>query len=219
MVAVCGLVLAACASTVPGVAVRARSSGDVDGLTAMLLSVEDIRTIIGAEDLEVAYTYEKFLDYLEFEPESCIGVPFNTIDRAYSNSGYQAVSGMVVQPPHDTQRDWVDEGVVQFATAAAAHRFVTASAAAWRNCAGKQVRAVPDKDTGSQVWQIAETVETLPDSRGFLVRSTRVDRPQSECAHTMADRADLVIDVVVCSRDDAGNAETILERIASRPPV
>jgi hypothetical protein len=221
LVASCGLALTACASTVSGTPVRARSSGQVDGLTAMLLSIEDIGAITGLTDLEITNAYDELLGFLEFTPEECIGVPFNTIDKGYRDSRYQAISGMVMQPPEPTLRDWVDEAVVQFATAADAHRFVTESAAKWRNCAGTEVRAVPDEENGLQIWKIGDTsdIEVLPELRGLMVRTTRVDVAEPECAHAMTDRANIVIDVVVCGQNDVAEAETILERIANRPPV
>jgi hypothetical protein len=215
----CGLVLSACASTVSGTAQRVTSRpGDGDDLTAMLLRLEDVRQVVGAPELEISETYDKFLDFLEFSPEVCAGVPFNTIERAYRSSGYQAVRGMTMQTSEEIPAHWVDEGVVRFATAGDARRFVTDAGPVWRKCAGVQAHAVPDEDTGPQIWAIGETLE-LDDTYGLEVRSSRVDAAGDECSHAMADKANLVIDVAVCSRTVTDEAVTILHRIASRPPV
>jgi serine/threonine kinase PknH len=204
---------------VSGTAQRVTSRpGDGDELTAMLLRVEDVRHIVGAPDLEISETYDKFLDYLEFSPEVCAGVPFNTIERAYRSSGYQVVRGMTMQTSEEIPAHWVDEGVVRFATADDARRFVTDAEPVWREYAGTQARAVPDEDTGPQIWAIGDTVN-LPDTDGLVVRSSRVDAAGDECSHAMADKADLVIDVAVCGRRVTDDAVTILHRIASRPPV
>ncbi|MCT7661735.1 sensor domain-containing protein [Mycobacterium deserti] len=199
-----------------GTAVRPRVHGQGDELSAMLLSVEEIRGIVGADNIEITETYEKFLDYVEFTPEECAGVPFNTIERAYRNSGYQAVSGMIMQ--NDGQQRWIDEGVVRFATAAAARRFVSDSERIWQDCSGVRAHAVPDEDTAGQIWAIRDTVR-LRNFNGLMVTSSRVDRPGRECAHAMADRAQLVIDVAVCGPQIDDEAVTILAGIADRPPI
>jgi serine/threonine kinase PknH len=220
--AACVLVLSACASTVAGTPVRASSPfHESDDLTAMLLSIEDIRRIVGAEDLEIDETYDRFLDYADFSPEACVGVPFNTIERAYRNSGYEAVRGIVMQTAGEIAARWVDEGVVRFDTAEEAHRFVTDSSSIWRDCAGTEVRAVPDEETGLQIWAIGDTINIpdVPESRAFMVTSVRLDVADHTCAHVMTDRADLVIDVVVCGPQATEHAVTIMDRIANRPPI
>jgi hypothetical protein len=209
--------LSACTTTLSDAPARkAAPSRQTDELTAMLLSVEEIRRIVGIGDLDVEETYEKFLDYVEFSPEQCAGVLFNTIARAYRNSGYVAVSGMVVQTPE--QDHWIDEGVVRFASAADAHRYVAESEQNWLDCAGSEVRQVPNEDTDVQTWSIGET-ERLADPGGLMVRTRRVDLAGEVCAHAMADRSSLVIDVVVCGPRVDGEAVTILNQIAKRPPV
>jgi hypothetical protein len=71
-----------------------------------------------------------------------------------------------------------------------------------------------------QIWAIGETVR-LPDSTGLMVTTSRVDKPGKGCAHAMADRGDLVIDVVVCGPGptNTDQAVTLLNRIADKPPV
>jgi hypothetical protein len=217
-IVVTALVVSACASTVSGTPVRPRGMGQTDALTAMLLGLDEVRDITEADDLQISETYEKFLDYVEFTPERCAGVPFNTIERAYRNSGYQGVSGMVMA--NDGQKRWVDEAVVRFATPGAAHRFVTDNDRIWRDCVGVAAHAVPGEDNDVQIWAIGETVR-LPDSTGLMVTTSRVDKPGKGCTHAMADRGDLVIDVVVCGPGptNTDQAVTLLNRIADKPPV
>lgn len=184
----------------------------------MLLSVQEVADIVGIDDLEVNETYDKFLDYVEFSPDECAGVPFNTIERAYRHSGYSAVSGMVMDTAD--QDHWIDEGVVRFSTAADARRFVADAERVWPECAGVESRQVPEKGAELQVWVIGET-EPLPDG-GLQVMSRR-DGTRGGigdvCAHAMADRANIVIDVVVCGPTVTDEAVTILERIARKPPI
>lgn len=217
--AMCGLVVTACASTVSGVPVRATSRpGDGDELSAMLLRLDEVQQVVGVPDLEIKDTYERFIDYLEFSPDRCAGVPFNTIDRTYRNSGYQAVRGMRMQTWEDFPAHWVDEGVVRFDTADDARRFVAESTPIWRECAGTVARAVPDEQTGLQLWAIGDT-EELPDAEGLVVTSRRADVAGRACSHAMAVKANLVIDVVVCSPTVTDEAVTVLHRIANKPPV
>jgi serine/threonine kinase PknH len=219
LAAMCGLLLSACASTVSGVPVRATSRpGDGDELSAMLLRLDEVQQIVGVPEVEIRDTYERFIDYAEFSPDKCAGVPFNTIDRTYRNSGFQAVRGMRIQTWEDVPAHWVDEGVVGFPTADAAHRFVTESKAIWRECARTVARVVPDEETGLQVWAIGDT-EELHDADGLVVASGRADVAGRECSHAMAAKAKVVVDVVVCMPTVRDEAVTILHRIASRPPV
>lgn len=210
-----GLLLTACTTTLSDAPARRAAPSSVDDLTAMLLSVEEIGRIVGV-DLEVSETYEKFLDYAEFTPERCAGVPFNTIERAYRGSRFTGVSGMVMDDA--SYEHWVDEGVVRYATAADAHRYVAQAEAIWRDCAGVEATEVPRADDERQTWSIGQT-ERLGEPGGLQVRMHRVAGPYEVCAHAMADHANHVIDVVVCGPTVADEAATILNRIANRPPV
>lgn len=214
--ALCGLLLGACASTVSGTPLRVTAGGSGgDDLTAMLLSVEDIRLIVGVPDLEVHEEYNDVPDTSEFSTEGCAGVPFNTVIPAYHDSGYQAVRGMNVRSPEEFPELWVDEGVIRFDDVDDARRFMTDAEATWRGCAGTVTSTVPE-DSERQFWTIGDTTE----SGGLLrvVSSLRGDEDYV-CSRAMKDGDVLVIDVVVCSRNVTDEAETIVNRIAGRLPV
>jgi hypothetical protein len=217
--AACGLVLGACASTVSGAPVRATSSSlETDDLTAMLLSVEDVRSIVGTTDLEITETYHDAWAYAEVSPGPCSGVPFNIVVPAYRDSGYEAVSGMNMQSSEALPEYWVDEGVVRLPTEAHAQRFITEAETTWRECAGILLRTVPEEGSDPQFWTIGETAD-IPESQGLVVSSSLAGVDGYVCSRAMTDKANLVVDVLVCSRVVTDEAVTILHRITSRPPV
>jgi hypothetical protein len=213
--AIAAVLLTSCTATVGGTPERTMGSArHGDELTAMLLPLDEIRALVSAPELEIRETYDDFLDYAEFSPEHCAGVPFNTIERAFRDSGYETVRGVAMDADTDA---FVDEGVIRFASAAYAHRYVAQSKSTWQDCMGVVAHVVPDEMSDSQQWAIKDTVD-LP-AGGLMVRTRQVDAAGRECAHAMADRAELVIDVVVCGRRVIDEATTILHRIGRRPPV
>jgi hypothetical protein len=191
---------------------------EADDLTAMLLSVEDIERIIGSDPLEIRDTYDEVWTSFEVSPGPCASVPFNVVVQAYRDSGYEAVSGMNMWSSQVTWEYWVDEGVVRFPSDRDAHRFVTDAETTWRDCEGDEVRAVPEEGGAVQLWTVGSTTE-IPDVRALVVTSTLADTAGYVCSHAMTDRANLVIDVVVCKRGVTDEAVTIMDRIANRPPI
>ena len=204
---------------VSGTAARESSAPvEADGLTAMLLSVEDIEPIVGRDDLEIRETYDELWTAFEVSPGPCAAAPFNVIVQAYGDTGYEAVSGMNIWSSQLSSEYWVDEGVVRFPSDRDANRFVTDTETIWRDCEGQEVRAVPEEDGAHQLWTIGTTTQ-IPDVRALVVTSTLVDTSDYVCSHAMTDRANIVIDVVVCKRGVTDEAVTIMDRIANRPPI
>jgi eukaryotic-like serine/threonine-protein kinase len=184
----------------------------------MLLSVEDIEQITGSGDLEIRDNYDELWASFEVSPGPCASVPFNVVVQAYRDSGYEAVSGMNMWSSQVTWEYWVDEGVVRFPTDHDARRFVTDAEVIWRKCEGDEVRAVPEEGGAVQWWTVGSTTQ-IPDVRALVVTSTLADTPGYVCSHAMTDRANLVIDVVVCTTGVTDEAVTIMDRIANRPPI
>ena len=184
----------------------------------MLLSADEIQRIIGSDALEVRDTYDEVWTSFEVSPGPCAAVPFNVVVQAYGGTGYQAVSGMNMWSSQVTWEFWVDEGVVRFPSDRDAHRFVTEAETTWRNCEGTEVRAVPEEGGAVQWWTVGNTTR-IPEVRALVVTSTLADTPGYVCSHAMTDRANLVIDVVVCKKGVTDEAVTIIDRIANRPPI
>lgn len=184
----------------------------------MLLSAEEIQQIIGSDELDIRDTYHDVWSYFEVSPGPCAAVPFNIVVQAYSDSGYEAVSGMNMWSSQKTWEFWVDEGVVRFPSEHDAHRFVTDAETSWRDCEGAEVEAVQEEGGERQFWTVGPTTE-IPDLRALVITSDMAGYPGYVCSHAMTDRANLVIDVVACKRGVTDEAVTIMDRIANRPPI
>jgi hypothetical protein len=208
-------------SGTPSIAGRAASEDAA--LTAMLLDLEDVQRIVETPDLEARQAYHQFWSYVEVSRGICSGVPFNSVDFDYRGSRFHAVSGMTMYSSGDAPdaavvRVWVDEAVVRFDGASDAHRFVTDSAPRWRSCAGTQIRAVVEEGAGAQLWTIGRT-EDIPATGTLVVTTSLAGAPGYVCKRALKNKADLVIDVVVCRDGVTEEAQTIVERIANRLPV
>lgn len=127
-----------------------------------------------------------------FSDPSCASTLYNTMYTGYAGSGYTGVAGRRLhEDPHPTH--FIDEAVVAFPSADAAERFVVRTALGWERCADVHLSTSeppPDPVTlfytlgfPSVTGDVATVVNVLEGGEG------------KACAHAIASRANVVIDV------------------------
>ena len=228
-VAVLGLV-SACSNTVDGTPKAERTQGpvapatpaapavanmDEAALNGLLLSVDDVRAIMAAPDLQIQQTYEQMPpSTVGYVPEDCARAAFNTVEAGYRDSGFGAVRGMVMQEPDAAEvLHVVDQGVVTFPDAAAANTYVTRTIEAWRRCAGTPFTAL--RPEAAEHWTFGDVSE----DDGITAIPKTAEASEWTCSHAIAGKANVVIDVSACGFEITDQAKTIVGRIRDKFPA
>ncbi|MDP7707421.1 sensor domain-containing protein [Mycobacterium sp. TY815] len=222
---VCAAVSGGCSTTVPGVAhvaharVGAAPTVTADGLDRLLLTEQQIGPAVGVSALLAGRSYtviepprgESYTD------PSCASTLFNTMYTGYEGSGYTAVAGRKLHESSAHHTHEIDEAVVAFPSADAAARFVVRTALDWERCFDIHLGVSnphPDPVTvfytlgfPSTSGDVATVVNTLEGGEGAV------------CAHAIASRSNVVIDVHVGGPDiTAAQPVAVITAIAANMP-
>lgn len=225
--AVVGLTCA-CSTTVGGTPKAERTPSPAPGATpavanvdpwdlnGLLLTVDDIRSIMAAPELEIEDSYEVMPpSTVGYVPEDCARAAFNTVETGYRDSGFGAVRGMVFQEPEAMQlQHVVDQGVVSFPDAAAANTYVTRTLESWRRCAGTPFTAL--RPETAEHWTFGQVTE----NGGISAIPKIADGDTGwKCSHAIAAKVNVVIDVSACGFDVTDQATTVVARIRDKFPA
>lgn len=194
----------------------AAASLDETDLNGLLLSVDDIRAVMAAPDLQIQDTYEQMPpSTVGYVPEDCVRAAFNVVEAGYRDSGFTAARGVVMQEPETTQMlHLVDQGVVTFPNEAAANTYVTRTLEAWRRCAGTPFTAL--RPEAAEHWTFGEVTE----NNGISAIPKIADGGTGwSCSHAITGKANVVIDVSACGFEITDQATTIVARIRDKFPA
>ena len=212
-----------CSSTVGGTAVvgpgTASTSGKAHGLTALLLSLDEMKQLLKFDGMGVEDTVTQPDPRGIYEPVGCVGAVFSSMADSYDGSGYRDFYEVRLSdmsggdPPH-----WVDQSAATFDNDSAASRFVASQAAQWRRCAGRQLTyAYPRPDDWQDTYRIGETIDS-----GCVTMISNVitgDKHYTDI-RALAAKSNVVVDLQFTGFDltdePAVAINRILDRIASR---
>lgn len=201
----------AAAPAVPGVAAVGEQQ-----LEGLLLTLDDVRAIMDAPELEVHDNYAQMPpSTADYVPEDCVRAAFNTVEAGYRDTKFVATRGVVMQEP-DTSAQLLhiaDQGVVTFPDAAAANTYVTRTVEAWRRCAGTAFTVLRPEVT--EHWTFGD----VTDSNGISAIPKSGEDSDWSCSHAIAARANAVIDVSACGFSITDQATTIAGRIRDKFPA
>ncbi len=227
---VCVAVGSGCSTIVSGAArpQRARDAGApvvaADGVDRLLLSENQIGEIVGggaraAEGFVISRRYSVITQPQgeSFSDPSCASSLYNTMYTSYAGSGYTAVAGRTLHEPGPHPTHDIDEAVVAFPSADVATRFVVRTSMAWQRCADVHLSTTeppPDPVTlfytlgfPSATGDVATVVNVLEGGQGKV------------CAHAIASRANVVIDVYIFGpKVTAAQPVAIVTAIAENMP-
>ena len=223
------VVMSACSSTVTGTpkaerhqtptpppaAAPAPASVAESGLDGLLLTVEDVRDVMSAPDLQVQQSYAQMPPSTAgYVPEDCVRAAYNTVEAGYRDTQFSAIRGVVMQEPDDAQLlHVVDQGVVTFPSADMAATYVSRTLEAWRRCAGTPFTAI--RPEASEHWTFGEVSE----NGGVSAIPKLADGSEWSCSHAISTRANVVVDVSACGFSITDQATTIATRIRDKIPA
>lgn len=222
-VALVAIMSTGCAVAVPGHPI-VRSAPDgrqvtVEHPESLLLSDEQISTIIGKPGLATYKTYTKMtadrgVDYTVGD-RACAGALWNTLESPYRGSGYLAVAGRMVAEPGDNPDHDTDQGVVMFKTADQAFRYVDRSMVVWQRCSGQRVR-YQIEGRQPQTWTVGIPADVGPD---IVVHNSQEAGDGFVCEHAMRAVASVVIDAWACGKDIIDQGRAMVDDIAAKVHV
>jgi predicted small secreted protein len=222
----CGVLLAAstllcgCSTTVGGSAVRAAGAAQADippldeaALDRLLLTVDELDTIMGSTQLEITADLEQMTDHSdEVSDPDCLGAIYAAEEPVYADSGWTAMRDRVAREPGDDNEHWVEQTAVLYATARQAQRFFEASTATWGRCAGDTIVV----SNGDYSWSLDDLV--VSDSAVPLItQTTKQDGADGwDCQHALAAVSNVIVEAWACAyRIDSEAAEIAEAMVAN----
>jgi len=181
-------------------------------LSKLLLSADDINTIMDATGMEVVNSSDGFTDNADaISDVSCLGALYNAEETVYDGSGWKDVADEVLTEPEDDGGHWVEQTVVRMPSPEKAGDFFNKSVQDWTNCIGKKVTIDDGED--SYEWQF-EGVSI----NGQLITQTarQSDSDGWACDHTLAAKAQYIIESSACANSLGGQSEAIVNKIADQ---
>lgn len=187
----------------------------VAGLPGLLLSPEDLKTILAAPTLAVTHTDTAPVTFpqMKHEPPQCAGAVYPGLTQTLAGSGYRSFFGVQLAG-NPVMLPTVNETVAGFDTDSAAARYVTRVAQQWRGCDGKQL--VETNPAGQSVtWDIGVVVEKDGVS---AVRASVGAGPVVSALRLVAAKANVTVDLAVVGAGLGVQPRTIMDRILARIP-
>jgi PknH-like extracellular domain len=208
-----GLFIVGCAHTVGGTAESAdggatRAGG---GLDSILLSADQINTVMGATVITVVDTSRGMQTTTKnLSRPDCLGALYNAEESVYQGSGWTDVRDQVLQEPGDHNAHWVEQTAVEFAGSDRAQTFVNGSLAHWSHCSGKEVTMISAADVNR--WNIGDLIIS-----GRTINQTAVQQgvPAWGCQHALSAVSAIVIEATACSGNIADEAVTIVDKMSA----
>ncbi|WP_199255559.1 sensor domain-containing protein [Mycolicibacterium mengxianglii] len=202
-----------CTDVVGGVAVPADAGGP-DGLlsgelAATLLSVEEINSIMGADDIEMVDSSESMLDHSgDVSDPSCLGSLYNAEERVYRDSGWSEVVDEVLTQPRGESVQWVEQTAVRFPSAADASSFYDDAKAQWEQCGDRDLSVFDGEHVFTWEFEpISVAGTTLSQS------AQQLDSDGWTCQHALSAAGDVVVEASACSMNLRDEAVTIVEAL------
>lgn len=208
------LIAAGCTNIIAGQALPADAGGP-DGLrsgdlASTLLSVEEIASIMGADDLEVVESTEEMLDHgADVSDPACLGALYNAEVSVYQDSGWTELVDEVLTQRQDDPDHWVEQTAVRFPSADDASSFYETSKTQWQECVDREV-SVFDGD-----YVFTWSFEGMTVSDKMISQSAlQLDSDGWTCQHAMSAVSDVVVEASACSMTPGEEALTIVEALA-----
>lgn len=206
--------IAGCASTVGGTAVKAHGGGSAPANVAdlkesdlgrVLLSVGEINGVMGATGIRETGSTEDMSDNSDAVSDlDCLGAIYGAEEMVYQGSDWTALRDEVLQEPTGDNEHWVEQIAVLFPSAAKAQRFLEESRSTWQSCENSSIDI--DNDEVHSTWDIGPA-----DVSGDVLTqgAEQQDAGGWGCQHAMASAANLIVEVWACSDSIGDEAKTI----------
>jgi hypothetical protein len=199
-------------STVSGNAVRAQNAGPVDvpaldesKLDDVLLSEEEINTIMGSSSMTVTSELEEMTDHsAEVSDPACLGAIYGAEEPVYAGSGWTAMRDQVVREDVEDNDHWVEQTVVLYPSEAKAQKFFDDSRGIWEDCANYSITV--DDGSDSYLWQLEGVTA---DDTLLAQTSVQEDADGWGCQHALSVVSNVTVEAWACGYTIADEATTI----------
>jgi PknH-like extracellular domain len=208
------LAVSGCTNVVAGNANPADAGGP-DGpisgdLAATLLSVEEINSIMGADDIEVVESTEDLVDHsADISDPACLGALYNAEEFIYDGSGWTDLVDEILTQPVDDPDFWVEQTAVRFSSEEEAATFYETSKSQWQECVSQQV-SVYDGDY-EFTWEFdGLTVSDTTISQNAL----QLDSDGWTCQHALTAVSAVVVEASACGMSISDEAVAMADALA-----
>ena len=181
-------------------------------LDGLLLSPEQVNTVMGATEMAVTKTHNTMSDdSATMEPKECLAIDGSAQAQVYAASGFFAERDQTLQEG-DAFAHYVNQAVVLFPSANQASAFVTASAQQWPAC-----HQYTHIQSGS-LWSVGPMSNT-DGMLSTIATPENAKTPGWACGRALTVRNNVVVDVNTCSAAPADSAVNIANQIAAKVPT
>jgi serine/threonine kinase PknH len=185
------------------------------GLTGLLLTPDEVNSVVGATKLEPGTVYEQLqTEEPTVSDTACTGSLFSAIKSVYQGSGYSAVVDQAQWSGESTDRDytWISQTAVTFPSAEQADAFRGTSKDAWEGCDGKTLTVTQDADHNYN-WTLGSVTEG--DSQ-ISQMQTQEGMSGYACQHVLRTVSNVVIETVACNDRITDEADRMAGLIADK---
>lgn len=219
IVAAVGVVLSGCTQNIAGSAVKGPGPPGSNvpplqesALDQILLSVDDIGSIVGSGDMQLGSASEDLVDNSDaIDKPDCLGVFYSAEQQIYDGSGWKAVRDQIIREPGDDKKHWAEQTVVLFASADKAANFLDRSRDDWKKC--QQTSATTEGSESSFDWDFGRLQE--PSETMMSMDMEQRDSDNWVCQHAMGMVSNIIVEGVVCGNGVGDEGRQVVEQIVS----
>lgn len=217
IVAAAGIVLSGCTQSIGGTAVKGPGPAGSNvpplaesGLDQILLSIDDVGSIVGSSDLQLSSSSEDLADNSDsIDKSECLGVFYSAEQKIYDKSGWKAVRDQIIREPGDAKEHWVEQTVVLFANADKAANFLDKSRDEWKKC--QQSSATTEGSDTSYNWDFGRLQE--PSETMMSMDMDQQDSNNWVCQHAMGTVSNIIVEGVACANGVGDEGRQVVEQI------
>ncbi|ANW65815.1 hypothetical protein BCA37_21595 [Mycobacterium sp. djl-10] len=213
LVSLAAVALAGCTNVVAGTAEPA-DAGGADGprsgdLASTLISVEEINSIMGADDIELVESIDEMVDHSgDVSDSACLGALYNAEEIIYSGSGWTEVADEVLTQPSDDPAHWVEQTAVRFGSAEQASAFYEASKTQWQECVDEELSMFDGDFVFTWVFEEMTVSDTMISQNAL-----QLDADGWTCQHAMSAVSSFIVEASACSMSPDDEAQAIVEAL------
>jgi PknH-like extracellular domain/Hsp70 protein len=189
-------------------------------LDGILLSPDEIRTIVGATELQKDIDTSEFGVGYTFSDQRCAGSVYAADPSVYKASGWTGVKNQVLTEPADEDRTWnhwIEQTAVSFKSADLALALRNTASADWKACEGRQVKQTSESDTGEAQTYTWIVGNVIPHDQTIALTNVQKDYVGSwSCQRAMNAISNVILDVMACSDEPGDEAVEIAQQMAAK---
>lgn len=203
--------LTGCTSTVSGTALPRTPSSEENKLDQIMVPVEQLKSIVGANNLMVtSKTADMNDNFGKVRDERCLSALYPAEDMDYLFSYWTAVRNQVAQDPDSDHRHWVQQSAILFASEDEARSTLRISTKVWNECNGSTIPIHEGQD--EQTWHIKDLIV---EDDVIKQTSTRAGTEGWTCQHALSIVGKISVEAKVCGYSVRDEAAIIVDKLVA----